>query len=241
MKAFKKYLLLSIIAPVYNEETTIKEILKKVKRAKLPLGMKKEIIVVDDASKDGSFKILQTIKGIKLLTHKVNQGKGAAIRTGIGKAKGDIVIIQDADLEYDPNDYTKLLTPILTDKAKVVYGTRLKHYPVKIFGARHTPFLAHYLGNKFLTLVTNVLYGNGLTDMETCYKLMHREVYQSITIKSNRFEFEPEVTAKILKNGYRIHEVPIKVKPRGYNEGKKITWRDGFIAVWTLIKYRFRD
>lgn len=232
---------LSIIIPVFNEERTIKEILSHVKSAPLPSSLKREIIVIDDASRDNSLKILQSIKGIKLLHHKKNQGKGAAIRTGLAASSGDLIIIQDADLEYDPKDYHKLTLPVLTHKAKVVYGTRLKNYPVTFFGKKRTPFLSHYLGNKFLSLITTILYGTRVSDMETCYKVFAREVVDGITIESDRFEFEPEITAKILKQGYTIHEVPIKVKPRGYDEGKKITWKDGFSAVKTLLKYKFTD
>lgn len=232
---------LSIIIPVYDEEATISEIISRVKKVKLPKGISKEVVVVDDGSKDASAKILKRIKGIKFFAHKVNQGKGAAVRTGLTHVSGDIVLVQDADLEYNPNDYPRLLKPILEKKAEVVYGTRLKNYPIKVLGTNHTPFITHYLGNKLLTLVTNFLYGGGLTDMETCYKVFTRQVAKSLRLKSNRFEFEPEITAKILKRGYKIFEVPIKVKPRGYDEGKKITWKDGFIAIWSLVKYRFVD
>ncbi|MBI4036889.1 glycosyltransferase family 2 protein [Candidatus Daviesbacteria bacterium] len=232
---------LSIIIPVYNEEGTIAEIVKRVKEVKLPKMIGREIVVVDDASYDKSFKILQKISKIKLYKHAKNKGKGAAVRTGLKNAKGDIILIQDADLEYLPKDYPRLIRPILDGTAEVVYGTRLKNYQIKLTGTNHTPFFSHYLGNKFLTLITNLLYGNGLTDMETCYKVFTKKVAKSLKLKANRFEFEPEITAKILKAGHKIYEVPIKVKPRGYNEGKKITWKDGFIAVWTLIKYRFRD
>ncbi len=234
-------MILSIIIPVYNEEKTIKDIISKVKKVKLPSQISKEIITVDDNSTDSSFEILKGLKDIKLLSHTVNQGKGAAIRTGIKRSAGEIIIIQDADLEYDPNDYPRLIAPIIRGKAGVVYGTRLKNYPIKFFGKKHTPFLTHYLGNKFLSFITRVLYQSNITDMETCYKVFRKNVIKNIKIKSNRFEFEPEITAKILKGGYKIHEVQIRVNPRGYDEGKKITWRDGFLAIWTLVKYRFSD
>ncbi len=234
-------MILSIIIPVYNEEKSIKEIIAKVKKVKLPQNISKEIIVVDDCSQDDSYRVLQKITDIKLICHDKNSGKGAAIRSGIKKSSGEIIIIQDADLEYNPNDYSRLIEPILLDKTKVVYGTRLKNYPIKLFGKRHTPFLTHYLGNMLLSFITRLLYGGKITDMETCYKVFKREVIRDIRIESNRFEFEPEITAKILKAGYKVYEVPIKVNPRGYDEGKKITWKDGFLAVWILIKYRLTD
>jgi len=232
---------LSIIIPVYNEEATVAQLIKKVKAVKLPNKINREIIVVDDASNDKTKKILKKVKDIKTYSHKKNLGKGVAVRLGIGKATGDIVIIQDADLEYDPNDYSKLIQPIIQKKTKVVYGTRLKDYPIKILGKGSTPFLSHYLGNKLLSLATSFLYGSKITDMETCYKVFHKSVLRGLNLKAMRFELEPEITAKLLKKDYKIYEVPIKVKPRGYDEGKKISWRDGFIALWTLIKYKFVD
>ncbi len=238
---------LSIIIPCFNEEATIEEIIKQVDKVKLPDRIIKEIIVVDDGSNDNSkfksqnLKLHLKTKNFKIISHKINMGKGAAVRTGIKYATGNIIVIQDADLEYDPNDYSRLIEPILLNKANVVYGTRLKNYPLKIFGTRKTPFLTHYLGNKFLTFVTNFLYGNGLSDMETCYKVFTKNIANRLKLNSNRFEFEPEITAKILRMGEKIYEVNIKVKPRGYDEGKKITWKDGFLAVWTLLKYRFTD
>jgi glycosyltransferase involved in cell wall biosynthesis len=232
---------LSIIIPVYNEEETIAKILHKVKKVSLPGRLTKEIIVINDASTDKTTNKLKGMPGIKVLHHSENKGKGAAVWTGMKRASGDIILIQDADLEYDPQDYPRLLRPILSGRAGVVYGSRLKQYSLKIIGEDKTPLLAHYFGNKLLTFVTNVLFGGGLTDMETCYKVFKKSVLKNIKLKSSRFEFEPEVTAKILKRGYKIVEVPIKVKPRNYSEGKKISWRDGFIALWTLFKYRVTD
>lgn len=232
---------LSIIVPVYNEENTLKEIIERVKNAPFPKNISREIIVVDDCSTDSSPKILSEIEGIKTIRHKVNKGKGAAVRTGIERSSGDIILIQDADLEYDPSYYRKLLEPILNGKASIVYGTRLKNYPLRIFGKRKTPLVTHYLGNKFLGFATNILYGSRLSDMETGYKVFKRTAIKGIKLRANRFEFEPEITAKILKKGHKIFEVPIKITPRGYEEGKKITWKDGFVALWTLVKFRFKE
>lgn len=229
---------LSIIIPAYNEKDTIKEIVQKVMDVKIDLAEKvdKEIIIVDDFSSDGTTEIVREIKGsnknTEAIFHSENRGKGAAIRDGLQLAKGDYVIIQDADLEYDPNDYAKLLAPVLDGKATVVYGSRFT-------GEHRNMFFWHYLGNKLLTLVTGVLYNTTLTDMETCYKLIKKDILDDVIIKSSRFNFEPEITAKILKRGIRIYEVPISYVGREFDEGKKITWRDGFSALWTLLKYRF--
>ncbi len=231
---------LSIIIPVYNEEKTIGEVITKVVGVKVP-SITKEIIVVDDGSTDSSkFKIQNSkLKGIKKVFHEKNLGKGAAIRSGVKVATGDLIIIQDADLEYNPEDYNKLLEPILKKGAKVVYGTRLTSYPLIVWGKNKTVLPTHLIANRFLTFLTNLLYGSNLTDMETCYKIFTREIFRKISIKSNRFNFEPEITAKILKLGVFIVEVPIIVKPRTYKEGKKINWLDGLIAIWTLVKYKF--
>jgi len=221
---------LSVIIPVFNESKTIKEIIEKVKA----VDIEKEIIVVDDFSTDGTREILKQIEGVKLIFHEKNKGKGAAIRSGIAAVTGSYVIIQDADLEYDPEEYHKVLAPILRGEAQVVYGSRFS-------GEIKHMSLTHSLGNKFLTLATNILYGAGVTDMETCYKMIKADILKNLKLKANRFEFEPEVTVKILKRGIKIQEVPISYKGRKWLEGKKITWRDGITALWTLLKYRFID
>ncbi|OGM31294.1 glycosyl transferase [Candidatus Woesebacteria bacterium RIFCSPHIGHO2_01_FULL_44_21] len=228
---------LSVIIPVFNEEKTVAELISKVQKVKL----RKEIIVVNDGSYDNTSSILKKFKNIKVLNHKGNKGKGAAVRTGIRYATGDILLIQDADLEYNPEDYERLVKPIVERKAKVVYGSRLKKYLLVFFGKERTPLPAHLIANKLLTFVTNILYGSSLTDMETCYKVFKSDVLQSIKLVSNGFEIEPEITAKILKRGYKIYEVPIKVKPRGYEEGKKINWVDGIKAIYYLLYFRFFD
>jgi len=224
---------LSVVMPVYNEKNTIKEILRLVRSVDLG-DLDKEIIVVDDCSTDGTGDILklEADSSIKVIRHEKNQGKGAAVRTGLANATGDMIIIQDADLEYDPEDYLKLVDPILKGKATVVYGSRFT-------GERRNMMFWHFLGNRFLSLVTNVLYNTTLSDMETCYKLFSREAIDGITIKSNKFDFEPEITAKLLRRGVRIYEVPISYTGREMDEGKKISWKDAFPALWALTKYRF--
>jgi glycosyltransferase involved in cell wall biosynthesis len=229
---------LSIIIPVYNEKNTILKILDKVKKADT-LSLSKDIIIVDDFSEDGTREILKNIrdKKIKISCHNENRGKGSAIRTGLKLATGDIVLIQDADLEYDPDDYKKLLKPIVEGKAKVVYGSRFEAIKKNL----SKMYKLHYIGNLFLTFVTNILYGVKISDMETCYKVFKKEVVKDIKLKAARFDFEPEITAKILKKGYDIHEVPIRFYGRKFDEGKKITWIDGIKAVYFLVKYRFSD
>lgn len=227
---------LSIIMPVYNEKATIKEILDQVRT--VDVGMEKEIIVVDDGSWDGTRDILREEEkrgDIRVIYHERNKGKGAAVRTGIDSVTGDFVIIQDADLEYDPGDYPALLDPLIKGEACVVYGSRF------LGGAGSAMISWHRLGNRFLTAVTNLLYGSSLSDMETCYKVFKASVIKSIPLHSNRFEIEPEITAKVLKRGYKIVEVPIRYKGREFREGKKISWKDGFAALWTLVKYRFTE
>ena len=228
----------SILMPVYNEAGTIKEIIARVHAITIP-GASKELIIVDDGSTDGTRELLQEMpvtETQKIYFHAHNMGKGAALRTGLTYATGDIILIQDADLEYDPGEYPELLKPILEGRADVVYGSRMTGAKVR----RDFHFL-HFVGNKFLTLLTNILYNTILTNMETCYKVFRADVIKNVQIKSNRFNFEPEITAKILKRKYKLYEMPISYYGRDFSEGKKITWRDGFSAVWTLIKYRFVD
>jgi glycosyltransferase involved in cell wall biosynthesis len=225
--------LLSVVMPVYNERDTIDEIIRRV----LAVPIRLELIVVDDCSTDGTREQLQALQrelGFTLILQPANGGKGAALRTGFAKVSGEIVIIQDADLEYSPEEYPSLIELICTGRADVVYGSR--------FLGRHRVFLfTHYAGNRALTLLTNILYNTMLTDMETCFKVMRAEVLRSMTLKSNGFGIEPELTAKIFKRGYRVYEIPITYDGRGYSEGKKITWRDGIVAIWTLLKYRFTE
>ncbi len=223
---------LSVIIPVYNEVESIKVILKRVINTKLA----GEIVVVDDGSVDGTRAVLKKMdgrNGVRVLLHERNQGKGAAVRTGITAAKGDVLLIQDADLEYDPRDIPDLLKPIKEGIADVVYGSRFLGH------AHRVTMFWHMVANRMLTFMTNILYNTILTDMETGYKVFRREVIEGMVIRSNSFDFEPEFTAKILKRNYRIFEVPITFNPRDYTQGKKIKLHDAFEAVWTLLKYRF--
>ena len=225
---------LSVVIPVYNEVNNIREIINRVQNQKLA----SEIVIVDDGSKDGTRDALKELDGknlVRVILHEVNQGKGAAVVTGMKAAKGDILLIQDADLEYDPRDYPVLLQPILEGLADVVYGSRF-------LGATHrVTMFWHMIANRLLTFITNILYNTILTDMETGYKVFRREVIEGMNIRSKRFDFEPEFTAKILKRHHRIFEVPITFNPRDYSQGKKIKLQDAFAAVWTLLKYRFVD
>jgi glycosyltransferase involved in cell wall biosynthesis len=239
--------------PVYNERATLEDIVQRVQAVELtvnangdnpvlpgPMTLEREIVIVDDGSTDGTRDILdqwrqQLPPNMQIIYHEQNSGKGAALRTGFQHATGDIFVIQDADLEYDPRDYLKLLEPLLEGRAPVIYGSRF------LGGPRAAMSLTHTLGNKFLTIITNLLYGTSLSDMETCYKCFRREVIQDMTLRSRAFEIEPELTAKILKRGHIIFEVPISYNGRAFHEGKKISWRDGFSAVRTLVRYRFTD
>lgn len=225
---------LTVIIPVFNEIDNIQEILKRVKATRKA----DEIIVVDDGSQDGTRELLKELDGqdkVRVILHEKNQGKGAAVRSGMDAAQGEIMLIQDADLEYDPRDYATLLQPLDEGIADVVYGSRF------LGGPRRVAMYWHMVANKMLTFMTNILYNTILSDMETGYKVFRRKVVEGMILRSKRFDFEPEFTAKVLKRNYRIYEVPISFNPRDYSQGKKIGLRDAFEAVWTLIKYRFVD
>lgn len=240
---------LSVIMPVYNEVATVKEIIRRVLAVHLavPVGydelnggtieLDREIVVVDDGSTDGTQEILHSYQenpNITAIFHQDNQGKGAAVRTGLDHSSGEILVIQDADLEYDPRDYPAMLQPILEERSQVVYGSRFRGGPTKAM------FFWHMVGNRFLTLVTNVLYDSILTDMETCYKMFTREVADQLNLTEPGWGFDPEITAQILRRGYRIYEVPISYTGREFSEGKKISWKDALRVLWVLLRCRFQ-
>lgn len=225
---------LSVIIPCYNERTTVATVIQRVRAVNLA----HEIIVVDDGSTDGTREVLAEVEpgdDLRIVLHDHNQGKGAAVRTGFKAATGDVLLIQDADLEYDPREYPVLLRPIEEGITKVVYGSRF------LGGPRKAMFFWNMVANRTLTLVTNILYNAILSDMETCYKVFRTDIVRDIPLRSRRFDFEPEITAKVLKRGHRIYEVPISYNGREWDEGKKITWKDGVIAMWTLFRYRFTE
>ncbi len=230
--------LLSVVVPVYNERATLREVVERVRA----VPIRKEIVLVDDGSTDGSRDIereLASLPDVRVVLHEVNMGKGAALKTGFEQARGDIVVIQDADLEYHPEDYGLLVEPIVRGEADVVYGSRFlvdDRDP-----GRERDLFHHYLGNRVLTFVSNLFTGLNLTDMETCYKCMRRDVLADISLRSRRFTVEPELTAKLAKRNVRIHEVPIRYAGRGYHQGKKIGWKDGVAALWAIVRYRFCD
>ncbi len=225
--------LLSVLMPVYNELATVLEAIERVRA----VDMEKELVIVDDGSTDGTRELLREkvdgrLDGVRVIYHEKNSGKGAALRTALSHARGRYVIVQDADLEYDPEDYHALLAPLLKGRARVVYGSRFT-------GEHRDMFFWHWVGNRFLTFLTNLFYNTTLSDMETCYKVFERGLIQEMGIRSDRFNFEPEITARLLKRGVRIYEVPISYCGREFSEGKKITWKDGVVALGCLIKYRF--
>jgi glycosyltransferase involved in cell wall biosynthesis len=228
---------LSVVIPAYNEEATIEEIVERVRQA----PFEKEILIVDDASSDGTSKLLRALASrcpeVRVFEHRVNRGKGAALRTGFAEARGDVVLVQDADLEYDPEDYPVLLGPILDGRADVVFGSRFLGAPK----GHRVLYFWHWVANKLLTLLSNAMNNLNLSDMETCYKAFRREVLEKVQLRADRFGFEPEFTAKVARHRYRVYEVPISYSGRTYEEGKKITWRDGVRALGAIVWFRFFD
>ena len=229
---------LSVIIPAYNERSTIKAVVHRVQAVNLG-SIEKEIIVVDDGSRDGTTEVLKELTGIRRISHERNAGKGAAVTTGIQAATGDIVLIQDADLEYHPEDYRTVIQPIVDGACDAVIGSRFLLYKPKFFGKRRSPYLTHYIGNKLIVVVTNLLYGRRFTDYEGCYKAFTRTILASTPVEAKGFEFDNELVCKLMRNGAQIVEVPIHYTPRTYAHGKKINWKHGLIILWTIIKWRF--
>ncbi|OGW85172.1 MAG: hypothetical protein A3C35_07165 [Omnitrophica bacterium RIFCSPHIGHO2_02_FULL_46_11] len=229
----------SILIPAYNEENTIEKLLQRVKEAPA-LGLEKEIVVADDCSSDGTRKILKAIPGISYIFHDRNQGKGAALKTAMHHASGDIFLIQDADMEYDPFDYPVLLQPIIDGQTDFVMGSRFHHEMPRFFIKNSPPFFSHFIGNIVIVTLTNFLFGQKNTDYEACYKAFTRSVAQAFKIETNGFAFDNELICKTLRKGYRILEVPVRYRPRLYQDGKKIGWRDGLVMCWNIIKWRFK-
>lgn len=230
---------LSVLIPVFNEKKTVEALISRVQRS-APPNLKLEIVVVDDGSYDGTREVLQSIKGIRLFFHETNKGKGAALKYAASQSTGDLILLQDADLEYDPQDYARLVQPLLAGKADLVMGTRFILQKRKFLTKDGNPFFSHYLGNVVITWLTNVLYNQCMTDYEACYKVFTRSLIDSIAVSANGFAFDNELICKSLRRGYRLAEVPIRYQPRLYREGKKITWRDGIKILWTIVLWRVR-
>ena len=235
LEQFKKF---SVVIAAYNEEATLAELLRRVQAVTVP-GMIQEVVVVDDGSKDRTAEILRKTQGVTAVFHEKNRGKGGALKTGIAHATGDIIILQDADLEYSPEDYPSLVAPILEGRTELVLGSRFFYRGPRFLTKNGDPFLSHYIGNKLIIAITNLLYGQKISDYEGCYKAFTRTLAQKVNVTTNGFDFDNELVCKSLRHGYRITEVPIQYQPRLYSEGKKICWKDGLFMLWTILKWRF--